>query len=88
MNVTNKKNPMTLEDFFNAVNQDSDYKYCSCCKKETLVYAIKTGVLPIKPTIINVCGECLEVLPEELSIINHDKIGSPPVLIYKIKSEV
>lgn len=33
MNVNNKKNPMTLEDFFNAVNQDSDYKYCSCCKK-------------------------------------------------------
>lgn len=84
----NHKNPIKLEDFYAAVNQDSDYNTCSCCNKETLVYAVKTGGLPIKPTIINLCGKCLESLPKKLSLINLDILGSPPLLIYKNESEV
>jgi hypothetical protein len=82
-------NLIKLEDFYAAINRYSKYKYCSYCTKETLVYAVKTGLLPIKPTVINLCGKCLELLPNELSVINLNSIGSPPLLIYKIyKGEV
>lgn len=84
-----RESSVKLETFYNAVNQASSSNCCSCCSKETLVYAVKTGLLPIKPTIINLCGECLASLPNELSVINLNSIWSPPLLIYKTtESEV
>lgn len=81
-----RKKHGTLKDFYEAVNQAS----CSCCKKETIIlYAVQPVELPIKPTVLSLCIECLKSLPMELTVINLDSGGAPPLLINKIyESEV
>ncbi len=72
---------INLEDFYSAVNQDNTSGCCSCCKKETTVYAIQPVLLPIKHTALSICGECLQSLPLELTVIGVDCNGAPPQLI-------
>lgn len=80
--LKNRKNPMALETFYNAVNQASNG--CSCCKKEDAkVYAIQpVGIPQIKPTMLSICDECCSKLPTALKVINLDSNGTPPTLIY------
>jgi hypothetical protein len=72
---------ISLEDFYNAVNQDSS-GCCSCCKQENIIlYAIQPVLLPIKATAVSLCYECLKSLPLELTVIGVDCNGAPPQLI-------
>jgi hypothetical protein len=72
---------VNLETFYNAVNQDSS-GCCSYCKQEThKLYCIQPVSLPIKHTALSMCYECLKSLPIELTVINIDSNGSPPLLI-------
>jgi hypothetical protein len=89
MALKTRKKHGTLEDFYKSVNQMSS-SGCSCCRKEThKLYCIQPVGLPIKPTILSLCDECIRQLPEALTIINLSGKGSPPLLIDKIyESEV
>jgi len=72
---------INLEDFYNAVNQDSS-GCCSCCKQENVIlYALQPVLLPIKATALSLCDECLRSLPLELTVIGVDCNGAPPQLI-------
>jgi hypothetical protein len=76
-----RKKHGTLEDFYNKVNQASS-NCCSCCKQENItLYAVQPVGLPIKPTVLSICYECLKLLPKELTVINLSGKGSPPLLI-------
>lgn len=81
---------MDLETFYNAVNHTTN-SGCSCCKQDTSdLYCIQPVSLPIKPTVLSLCVECLESLPSGLSVINISGRGAPPQLIDSIyvQSEV
>lgn len=79
--LKHRDNPIKLDTFYNAVNQDSS-NCCSCCKKENIIlYAILPVGLPIKATALSLCDECLRSLPVELTVINIDSNGAPPQLI-------
>lgn len=79
----------SLETFYGAVNQDSS-GCCSCCKHDDVkVYCIQPVSLPIKATALSMCYECLKSLPIELTVINLDSDGAPPLLIDRMyESEV
>lgn len=80
--LKHRVNPMELESFCNAVNQEGTG--CSCCKNDTVrVYAIyPIGIVQIKPTILSLCAECCSKLPTKLEVINIDSCGTPPTLIH------
>lgn len=85
--VKARVNPMELEAFFKAVNQDTDIGCCSCCKQEdVVVYAVMQYGLPIKPNTLSLslCVECARRLPLELDVHNLSSNGAPPMLAYKI----
>lgn len=80
--LRNRKNPMSLETFYTAVNQ-ATIGGCSCCKHDAKVYCIQpVGIVQIKATALSLCIECLRSLPTELEVINIDSNGAPPALIY------
>lgn len=87
--LKHRKYNLSLETFYNAVNQ-STTDGCSCCKKENVViYAVVPVGLPIKPTVLSLCDECIQALPIELTVINLDSNGCPPTLISRqIESKV
>lgn len=86
--LKNQENPIKLETFYNAVNQTTTSGCCSCCKKETRVYAIYPVRLPIKAKVLSICYECLKALPKSLTVININSNGAPPALISQCESEV
>lgn len=72
---------ISLEDFYNSVNQPSS-SGCSCCKQDDVnLYCILPVELPIKQTTLSMCDRCLQALPIELTVINIDSVGCPPTLI-------
>jgi len=79
--LKNRKYNINLEDFYNAVNTTGSG--CSCCKQEDVnVYAVQpVGIPQIKPSILSICSDCLQSLPIELTVINLDSHGAPPLLI-------
>lgn len=82
--LKNRTNPMELETFYEAVNQDTTTGKCSCCKQENLIlYAIYVaGVPQIKHSTLSLCSECCSHLPSALKVISIDSNGAPPTLIY------
>lgn len=81
---------MDLETFYKSVNQTTNTG-CSCCKQDTTdLYCIQPISLPIKPTVLSLCVECLKSLPLGLSVINLSGRGAPPQLTDNIfiQSEV
>lgn len=78
------ENPLSLESFFGAVNQDTANGCCSCCKQEVKVFAMMQYNLPIKPGTLGLCVECASKLPLELEVHNLGSNGAPPMLAYKI----
>ncbi len=87
--LKNREKPMYLETFYDAVNQTTDSNCCSCCKQEVTIYAVQPVSLPIKPTVLSLCAECISKLPMELTAINLSGNGAPPLLVDKIyESEV
>jgi len=80
--LKNRTYAISLEDFYSAVNQDNTKSgCCSCCKKETTVYAVLPVLLPIKATALSLCYECFRSLPLELTVVGVDCNGAPPQLI-------
>ncbi|MDR3597093.1 hypothetical protein [Clostridium sp.] len=79
--LKNRTYAIHLEDFYKAVNQDTTSGCCSCCKKETIIYAILPVLLPIKATALSICYECLRSLPLELTVTGVDCNGAPAQLI-------
>lgn len=73
-----RENPTSLDTFYNAVNQATASRCCSCCKQEVIVYAVE---LPIKPAVLSLCVECLSSLPLALEVINLSSHGAPPLLV-------
>lgn len=79
--LKNRTYATSLEDFYSAVNQDSN-GCCSCCKQENVIlYAILPVLLPINATALSLCDECLMSLPLELTVIGVDCNGAPPQLV-------
>lgn len=79
--LKNRNYNMDLETFYNAVNQTTTCG-CSCCKQDTVnLYCIQPISLPIKPTVLSLCVECLQSLPLILTVIGVDCGGSPPQLV-------
>jgi hypothetical protein len=72
---------INLDEFYDKVNQTTSSGCCSCCKKETTIYAIQPVLLPIKAKVLSICDECLKSLPFELTVIGVDCNGAPPQLI-------
>jgi hypothetical protein len=82
-----RENPMNLQCFFNAVNQDTTNGCCSCCKQDgVVVYAVMQWGLPIKPNSLSLCVNCVRKLPLALKVHNLGSNGAPPMLGYKINN--
>lgn len=79
--LKNRTYAIYLDEFYDKVNQDNTSGCCSCCKKETTIYAILPVLLPIKDTALSLCDECLRSLPLELTVIGVDCGGAPAQLI-------
>jgi hypothetical protein len=82
--LKHRKYAMNLKDFYNAVNQASSG--CSCCKQDDVkVYCMQPVGLLIKQTVLSLCVNCISnKLPIELTIINIDSNGAPPLLISRV----